>query len=316
MSADLAAGPVVQCALNVSEGRRPEVLGELVAAASAHEGVVLADWSADPDHHRAVLSLLGHPSATADAVLAIAAVATRRIDLRLHEGVHPRLGVLDVVPFTPVRDIEMSECIDLSRRVAERLAHEAGLPVHFYELSSPGGRTVTLPEIRRHYARAALDPARRSPRPDVAAGPTDPARGVCVVGARGPLVAYNVEVSGEDDRLARAIAAGIRAQRVERPELSGVMALGLWLPSRRVAQVSMNLTRPLATPLPTVFGAVARLAEERGGKALRSEVVGLIPEASLAGEPPESILWFDARPGQILERWLRPSEDPSSSPSA
>ncbi|HSV73243.1 MAG TPA: hypothetical protein VLH79_05735 [Chthonomonadales bacterium] len=299
-------GPIVQCAVNVSEGRRQDVLLELVAAAGAYDGAVLTDWSADPDHHRAVLSLLGAPGPVEDAVLAVATVAARRIDLRVHEGVHPRLGALDVVPFSPVRGVTVRECVEVSLRVADRIAGGLGIPVHLYELSSPIGPTVTLPQIRRQYARAAVDPSVRPPHPDFARGKAEPATGVCVVGARAPLVAYNIEVTGEDDRLARAVAAAIRVLRGTMADLAGVMALGLWLPMRRVAQVSMNLTRPLLTPLPAVFDAVARLAEQHGGAATCSEVVGLIPEAALGGQSPERVAWVGFRPDQVLERWLGP----------
>jgi glutamate formiminotransferase len=264
----------------------------------------VADWSADVDHNRMVVTLLGPPSAVGEGALAVAREAVRRIDLRGHTGAHPRIGAVDVIPFVPIRAASMDECVSLSRRIGEVLAEELDLPVYLYEASAPRGRRAALPDVRKGgFEGLFTAPLTGLRSPDYGPAAPHPTAGAVVIGARGPLVAYNVNLESGDAAIARRIAAAIRADRTANPALTGVRALGLALPSRNQAQVSLNLTRPDLTPLPPVFDFIRAAAaiEEIGVR--ESEIIGLIPRASLGGESPKRILWRDFRETQILDYW-------------
>lgn len=258
--------PILGCALNLSEGRRREVIGLIVE--TARVDVPVLDVSSDPDHNRTVLTLCGNPPDLVDAVLGLAAAAIANIDLRRHHGVHPRLGAVDVVPFYPVRGSLMADAVAAARACASRLWGELGLPTFLYEEAAtrPGARA--LPSIRK-LAFNGLEPDFGGPGPN-------PSGGAAVVGARGLLVAYNVDLNTGDIVAARTIASAIRLR------YPGVVrALGLYLPSRGSAQVSMNLLTPEQTCLEEVFKAVESLAAEAGIAVRSSEIVGLVPRACL-----------------------------------
>lgn len=302
-----------QCVPNFSEGRRLDVVEEIADAIRAVPEARLIDYSADPDHNRCVMTLLGPGDSVVAALLAAARVAVARIDLRTHTGVHPRAGALDVAPLVPLKRVRnhlvvaeesKEEAIALSERAGRRLAEELSLPVYLYEWSAQAGRTSALPELRRGGFEGLLGKTLTGERaPDFGPTVAHPSAGIAVVGARGPLVAYNIDLDTEDVTVACRIARRIREERDRLPQLTGVRALGLSLASRRVAQVSMNLTAPHKTPLPAVFDFV--LAEvHRLGEGLRnSEIIGAIPVASLGRMPPEAISWHDYKPTQILENW-------------
>ena len=258
-----------ECVVNVSEGRDEAVLGHLAAAA----GSALLDLHRDPDHHRSVLTLAGPPDLVREATRALAAATVARLDLRDHAGVHPRLGVLDVVPFVPYAP-GGSAPEDLTAAVAERdgfarwLGEELGVPSFLYG-PLPGGRTRSLPDIRRHAFGGPPDGL----TPDQGPAQADPRSGASAVGARRVLVAYNVWVSSVE--VARRVAPLVRG-----PE---VRALGLAVGAR--AQVSCNLVDPGRFGPEQLYDAVATLVAEAGGTVEGGELVGLIPEAVLATVP-------------------------------
>lgn len=296
---------IFQCIPNFSEGRRPEVVEAIAQAIRDTEGASLMDYSADFDHNRCVMTILGDAPATQAAALAAARVAVARIDLRTHTGVHPRAGAIDVLPIVPLRNATHEEAIALSRKIGADLSRELSLPVYFYEWSAEVGRRTALPELRRGGFEAfAAAPLVGDRAPDLGPPQVHPSAGVVIVGARSPLVAYNINLASPDMTIAQKIARRIRQQRDHTPELTGVRALGLFLASQNCAQVSMNLTQPEHSPLPPLFRWVQREAERLGVAAAESEIIGAIPRASLGGEPPESILWHAYRPTQILEHWL------------
>lgn len=296
--------PVVQCAANFSEGARWEVLEAIVSAAGHHPEAVVADWSADPDHNRMVLSLLGTPEGAVGAVLAAARVVIELVDLRLHSGAHPRMGVIDVVPFAPIRNTTLEECQAIAERCGHALLEELHVPVYFYAKSARPGRLTELPAIR-HAVRAT---GHGMPRwmdypPDLGTAVL-PSRGTAVVGARPPLVAYNVFVARGTLNDARAVARQIRSKRTTEPVLHGVRALGLMLVSRGLPQVSMNLTAPHRTTLPRVYAYVATALEQRGAEAGAGEVIGLVSEATLGGVKPGDVSAQSLKPSQVVEYWL------------
>lgn len=296
---------IYQCIPNFSEGRRPEVVAAIVQAIQDTSGVLLIDSSSDPDHHRCVMTFLGDATAVRAAVRNAARVAVERIDLRAHRGVHPRAGAIDVVPVVPLRDAGRGDAVELSRNIGEDLASMLDIPVYFYEWSARTGRQTALPDLRRGGFEAFVaTPLVGERAPDLGPARAHPTAGVTVVGARGPLIAYNIQLASSDVGVARALARRIRHERDRTPILTGVRALGLFLPSRNCAQVSMNLTQPEHTPLPGVFRWVRQAAAERGVAVQESEIIGVIPQAALGQEPPEAILWHTYRPAQILEHWL------------
>jgi glutamate formiminotransferase len=301
-------GSVIQSAINFSEGRRTEVIAAIIQAIRDVPGATLADYSADPSHNRMVASILGGPEAIFEAAIAASKVAIERIDLREHTGAHPRIGAVDVLPVVPIRNVTMPECVDLSHRIGQELAERFHLPIYYYEQSAEPGRLSALPELRSGGFEGLFTAPLSGDRiPDAGPHHPHPTAGAAIVGARYPLVAYNINLATTNIAIARRIAAKIRAARLTIPELQGVRALGLWLPSRFQTQVSMNLTLPDRSPMPAVFDFVRRHAEEEGVDPAESEIIGLIPRASLGGEPPERILWHGYRETQVIEYWLEKS---------
>jgi glutamate formiminotransferase len=282
--------PLVQCVPNFSEGRDPAVITAIVDAVRQTPGVRLADWSADTDHNRLVLTFVGPPNAVHTAVLASTTAAIERIDLRTHQGVHPRLGAMDVLPFVPLSGITLSECAEIARSVGTALADQFALPIFFYEAASASNNT--LPFVRKS-AFGVL-------APDFGPNAPHPTAGAAVVGARGALIAYNVNLATSDLSIARAIAREMRVL----PHLTGIRALGLRLPSRGLTQVSMNLTRPAATPLLAVFQYVQRRAQELGTSVIESEIIGALPGPTAFEVLADALQATTLKPGQVLlENW-------------
>lgn len=284
------AHPLVQCVPNFSEGRDPQIIAAIVDAVRQTPGVRLVDFSADPDHNRLVVTFIGPPDAACAAALASAAVAIERIDLRTHSGVHPRLGALDVLPFVPLFGVTLSECAALARSVGTTLAERFDLPIFFYEAAS--SNNCSLPFVRKSASTTLV--------PDCGPNAPHPTAGASVVGAREPLIAYNVSLATSDIAVARTIAREMRVL----PQLPGIRALGLRLPSRSLTQVSMNLTQPAATPLLAVFQYVQRRAEALGTSAMESEVIGAIPGPAAFGVLADALQARALKPGQVLlENW-------------
>lgn len=282
---------LVQCIPNFSEGRRPEVIRAIVSAIRAIEGVRVADWSADVDHNRMVVTFVGAPGAVCEAAVAACGVAMGQIDLRSHVGVHPRLGALDVLPLVPLREITLAECADYACVVGKTVAKRYNLPVFLYEAASDSGRS--LPQVRKE--------AFRTLRPDF--GPSAPhaTAGAVVVGARNPLIAYNINLASPEIDAARTIARELRDGTAG---FAGVRALAMALGSRNLTQVSMNITRTEATSLLAVFDYVTRRAAELGTTTVESEVIGAMPGYSGFGVIREALKASGLKPGQVLfENW-------------
>jgi glutamate formiminotransferase len=257
----------LSCAVNLSEGRDLQVIDAISEAAARHCHV--ADISADPDHNRTVMTLFGVGPALVDGIVPAAALALQLIDLTRHRGEHPRLGAVDVVPFTPLRG-SMDVAIDHAVSCARRLWEEVGVPTFLYEDAARFPEARSLPWIRKH-AFSKLQPDFGGPLPHPTAGAT-------VVGARGPLVAYNVNLDSGELRHARSIAAAIRSGE---HSLTGVRALGLPMKSRGYTQVSVNITQPGVTTMWDVYRTVDELSREAGVDVIDSELIGLAPRASL-----------------------------------
>jgi glutamate formiminotransferase len=288
---------------NVSEGRDRASIEAIGRALGAEPGVRLLDVSSDPDHHRSVFSAAGGPAALERGLLAMAREAVARIDLRRHSGVHPRLGALDVVPFVPLGSAEMTDAIAAAHGLGRAIGDQLDLPVFLYgEAATDPGRRLPASLRRRGLDAVAAALAAATLRPDYGpARAAHPTAGVVLIGARTVLIAFNVWLASTDVRVAREVARAIRERDGGLP---GVQALGLYLESRRRAQVSINLLRPAETPLETVVQRVREEAAARGVEIERGELIGLLPEAIATRSTADALLLPELGADQILERRL------------
>ena len=294
---------LIECIPNISEGRREDVVAAIAAAAvKAAPGVVLLDRTSDPDHNRSVLTFLGDGEPLVVAMTALVEASLGAIDLRNHKGAHPRLGAVDVIPFVPVRGATAAECVVLAKSLGKTLAGRFGLPVYLYEDAASSAERQNLATIRKGefegLAKKMQDPAWK---PDFGPSAPHPSGGAVVVGARAPLIAYNINLATADLAVADRIAKAIR-------HLSGgyrfVKAMGVKLEARGQVQVSINMTNFEKTPLHRVFETVKSEAERHGVAVVGSEIVGLVPQAALLAAAGH-FLRLESDPGpQVLENKL------------
>jgi glutamate formiminotransferase / 5-formyltetrahydrofolate cyclo-ligase len=295
---------VIECIPNVSEGRRADVVESIAAAVRGVPGVRLLDYSSDPSHNRSVFTFAGDAAGVTAAVLALYERAIAAIDLRTHTGEHPRLGAVDVIPFVPIEGVTMSDCVALANQVGAEVASRFGVPVYLYEEASANPARRNLEDIRRgEFEGLAAKMASPAWKPDFGPSAPHPSAGASVIGARMPLIAYNINLNTNRLDVAKKIAAAIR-------QSSGgfryVKAAGFELKDRGIVQVSMNLTNYEKTPIFRVFETVKREAERYGVTILESEIVGLVPAGALsaAAEYYLQISDFNADE-QVLEKKLR-----------
>jgi len=318
---------LVECVPNVSEGRRPEVVDEIVTA-FAVPGVLVLDRSSDPDHHRTVITLMGQGPALVEAAVAGARACARLIDLNHHRGVHPRMGALDVLPFVPFGaetrlrggDDPDLDCAGLAERAGRRIAAEVGVPVYLYGAAARHPGWTALPAVRgRGFETLRAAPDRV---PDFGGPGLHPTAGATAAGAREVLIAYNVELADADLALARKIASAVRERDGGLP---AVRAMGVPLAhrggppvdrggpgdrrggppvDRGLVQVSMNLLDWRATPPAAAYAAVAALAGENGARVEASEIVGLVPAGALDGVDPADLRLRGFAPDMLLESRL------------
>jgi glutamate formiminotransferase len=295
--------PLIEAIPNVSEGRHQVVIESLADAVRAIAGVHLLDYSSDPSHHRSVFTLAGTPDGLEGAALALFEQAIGTIDLRTHQGEHPRIGAVDVLPFVPLRDATMTECIALARRVADAVATRFALPVFLYEDAQPRRSRHRLEDIRRgQYEGLAAKMSTPEWIPDFGPPSPHPTAGAVAIGARRALIAFNVNLDSHRVDIARLIAHAVRERS---GGLAGVKAMGVLLRERGIAQVSMNLTDYQQTSPRVAFDRVRDEARKHGVAVLESEIIGLVPEAALADTTPEEILLTGFTADRILEHRLR-----------
>lgn len=263
---------LLECALNFSEGRREDVIYAIVAAA---KGVRVLDVSSDKDHNRTVLTFVGAPEAITEAAFCVSAKAVELIDMNQHQGAHPRMGAVDVIPFVPLGQATMEEVVAVARQVGRRLGEELGIPVYLYEEAATRPQRRNLANVRRgEYEGLPQKLANPEWKPDFGPDRPHPTAGATAVGARIYLVAYNVNLGTSDGRIAKAIA---RALRAKTGGLQNVKALGVTLQERNLAQVTMNIVDPFQTPLYRVLEMVRIEAARYGVPVVGSEIVGLVP---------------------------------------
>ena len=295
---------LVECVPNFSEGRRREVVDQILAAIAAVPGVTLLDAEMDPDHNRSVLTFAGEPEPVMEAAFQAVKKASELIDLNQHKGQHPRMGASDVVPFVPVENVTLDDCAEMARQVGRRIGEELAIPVFLYEAAASSPARTSLADVRRgefEGLREAIgkDPARK---PDFGPEKIHATAGATAVGARRFLVAFNANLNTEDVRVAKAVAAAIREQS---GGLKNVRALGFSIEGGRRAQVSMNLVNVEATPIHRVLALVRAEAARHGAAISGCEVVGLVPEAALIDAAEHGLQLEGFHRDQVLERRLR-----------
>ena len=270
---------IIESIPNISEGRNQEVIEACVDQIRTTPGCTLLNYSSDPNHNRTVITYIGDAKGVEEASVKLAKKAVELIDLTKHEGEHPRMGCVDVMPFVPIKDATNDECIELSHRVGSRIAEEADLPVFLYELSAQKPARKNLATVRKGQFEGMAEKVQQEEwEPDFGGRRLHPTGGVVAVGARPPLVAYNLNLNTSDVSIASAIAKIIREKD---GGLNNVKAMGFMLEDRNIAQVSINMTDFRVTPLYRVTEMVKMEAARYGVQVIGSEVIGLCPMKAL-----------------------------------
>ena len=273
------ATKIVECVPNISEGRNMEIVEAIVDAVRGTKGVTLLDYGGDPSHNRSVITFIGSPEGVKEAAVALAKKSAELIDLTKHEGEHPRMGAVDVIPFIPIKGVDMRECVELSKEVAKSIWDEAKIPVFLYEESASAPNRVNLAEIRQgQFEGMAKKVKQKEWEPDFGGRTIHPTAGVVAVGARMPLVAFNINLSTPDVEIAKKIAKIIRRSS---GGFDCVKALGVMLEDRNIAQVSINMTNYKRTPLYRVLEVTKAEAARYGVHVIGTEIIGLAPMRAL-----------------------------------
>ncbi len=293
---------IVECVPNFSEGRRREVVEAIIQPFRETAGVKLLDYSLDQDHNRSVVTVVGEPEPLKEAVFQAIALAARLIDLNQHQGEHPRMGAADVVPFIPVRDVTMADCVSMSRELGERVGRELNIPVYLYEEAAAMPHRQNLADIRKGQFEGFSQKIQQPGwQPDFGPGQVHPTAGVTAIGARMPLIAYNINLGKADKTVADQIAKRIRYAG---GGLRYVKAVGVYLKEREMAQVSINMTNYVQTALYQVFEMVKVEARRYGVPVVGSEIVGLVPAAALLDAAAYYLQLEGFSPQQVLENRL------------
>lgn len=270
---------IIECVPNFSEGKDQEKIAQLVKEVVSTEGVKLLDYSSDKDHNRTVITFCGDAKGVKEAAFKLIKRASEIIDMRYHKGEHPRIGATDVVPFIPVKNVTMEECVQIAREVGERVGKELNIPVYLYEEAATTPERKNLENIRRGEYENFFETIKQPEwKPDFGPQEMNPKSGATVIGARNFLIAYNVNLATDNIEIANKIAKAIRFS-------SGgyryVKAIGVNLKERGIVQVSMNLTDFNKTPIYRVFETIKAEAERYGVNVIGSEIIGLVPAKAL-----------------------------------
>lgn len=290
----MKARKVVECVPNFSEGRSQNIINQIAAAASQVRGAKVLDVEWNAAHNRSLVTIVGEPEAVYRAAWAAVAAATKLVDMRRHSGEHPRIGATDVVPFVPVANVTLAECVRLARRFGQQVARNWKIPVYLYEAAATGPERVNLADVRKGEYEGLVEEMRK---PDFGPNKMHPTAGAMVVGARQYLVAYNVNLDTADVQIAKDIASRIREKNGGLP---GVKALGFAVDGR--AQISMNLVDFARTNIDGVYRVIEAEAQKRKVAIYNSEVYGMIPLAAMVKMVRDSLKAMDFTADQVLEK--------------
>ncbi|EGW38500.1 glutamate formimidoyltransferase [Desulfosporosinus sp. OT] len=290
---------IVECIPNISEGKRLDVVEEIIAEIKKVPGVLLLDYSSNADHNRTVITFIGEPEGVKEAAWKLICKAAEMIDLDQHQGEHPRMGATDVVPFVPVQGVTMEECVELAASLGKRVGEELGIPVYLYEHAATRPERKNLADVRRGQYEGLKETITEPKRtPDF--GPSVVGKaGATIIGARPPLVAFNVNLGTTNMEIAKAIAKGIRGSS---GGFVNVKALGVDLSEDGMVQVSMNMVNTEATPLYRAFDFIKNEAAHYGVPVVGSEIVGLVPLNSMLSAAEYYLNLKGFSPEQILEK--------------
>lgn len=270
---------IIESVPNISEGVRTDVIEAVVDEIRTTAGVTLLDYSSDPSHNRTVITYFGSPEGVEEASVKLAKKAAELIDLTKHKGEHPRMGAVDVMPFIPIKETTMEECVELSKKVGERIANEADIPVFLYEKSASAPNRENLAAIRKGQFEGMAEKVQQPEwTPDFGGARINPTAGVVAVGARAPLIAFNINLNTSDIKIADKIARIIRKST---GGLDCVKALGVMLEERNIAQVSINMTDFNRTPLYRALELTKIEAARWGVSVVGTEIIGLAPMKAL-----------------------------------
>ncbi|MGI8588604.1 MAG: glutamate formimidoyltransferase [Chloroflexia bacterium] len=290
---------LVECVPNFSEGRRPEVIRSIVSALDDLPGVRLLDVESNPDHNRSVVTFVGEPQAVADAAFRLTEAAVAKLNMEKHVGEHPRIGAMDVVPFVPISGATMGDCVALAQQLGRRIGEELGVPVYLYANAAATPTRRRLPDVRQgQYAGLKTTISTPERKPDFGPARMHPTAGATAVGARPPLIAFNVNLATQNLSIAREIAKGVRESS---GGLVNVQAMGVDLAAQGIVQVSMNLLDYTRTPIHRAFEMVRVEAERHGVLISGSEIVGLVPIDALLEAADFYLRLAEFRREQVLE---------------
>jgi glutamate formiminotransferase len=270
---------IVECVPNISEGRDKAKIEKIVDEVRKVEGVKLLDYSPDKDHNRCVITFLGEPEKALEAAFNLCKKASELIDMTKHNGEHPRMGATDVIPLIPISEVTMDECVEMSKKLGKRIGDELSIPVFLYEKSASASHRENLADVRRGQYEGMKEKLKEEMwKPDFGPDELNVKAGVTAVGARMPLVAFNVNLDTNDLSIAKKIAKAVRCS-------SGgfryCKALGLEIKERNIVQISMNMVDYTRTPLFRVFDMIEREANRYGVNVIGSEIIGLVPMNAL-----------------------------------
>jgi len=293
---------VVECIPNFSEGRNKALINELAATVKSSPGIALLNCSSDANHNRTVLTFAGSPEGVFDAAFKCAKIAVEKIDLTKHSGEHPRMGAVDVIPFVPLRDISTAECVEMSKKLGQKLWDELRLPVFLYEDSASSPERKNLATLRKGEFEGMEEKIKK---PEFAPDYGDrlhKTAGIVACGARRPLIAFNINLSTADVEIAKQIAKTIRESS---GGLKSVKSIGIMLHERNTAQVSINMTNYLETPLYKVLELVKTEAAKLGTSVIGTEIIGLVPMKALIDCAHYYLMIEDFNSNdQVLENYL------------
>ena len=291
---------LVQCVPNFSEGKNKEIVEKIVEEIRIMDDVKLLDYSMDKDHNRSVVTFVGEPEKVIEAAFNAAKVAAELIDMSTHTGEHPRMGATDVIPLVPISEVTMEECVEYSKKLGKRIGEELNIPVFLYEESATSPNRVNLAKVRKgQYEGMAEKLKEEEWQPDFGPNTLNVKAGVTAVGARAPLVAFNVNLGTDNIDIAKKIAKVVRASG---GGFTYCKALGIEIKERNIVQVSMNMVNYTKTSLFRVFDAIEREANRYGVNVIGSEIIGLVPMQALIDVADYYLKLEDFDSSQILEK--------------
>ncbi|MEA1965041.1 MAG: glutamate formimidoyltransferase [Candidatus Aerophobetes bacterium] len=298
---------LVECVPNFSEGKRKEVIEAIVDQIRDKRGVWLLNYSRDEDHNRMVITFVGEPQPVKEAIFYAAKKAAELINMEEHKGAHPRIGATDVIPLIPLEGITMEECVKLARDLGEEVAEKLKIPVYLYEEAAIRPERKNLENIRRGgYETLKKEITKPERRPDFGKPSLHPTAGATVVGARMPLIAFNVNLGTTDIKIAKRIAKDIRASS---GGLMHLKAIGVELKKEGMVQVSMNITDYKTTPLYRVVELIKTEAKHYGVSVRESEIIGLVPLDALIDASIFYLQLRDFSPDRILEKRIQETRE-------